>query len=70
MYANVVFFISFARLTFDWDVYLNLKVANFEFYQDLEKKCCSYLVHMEMLTCSTRDAGIVQGGYILISSVS
>jgi len=38
----------------------DLKVANFEFYQDLEKKCCSYLVHMEMLTCSTRDAGIVQ----------
>lgn len=23
-----------------------LKSANYEFYQDLEKKCCSYLLHM------------------------
>ena len=24
----------------------DLKNANYEFYQDLEKKCCSYLLHM------------------------
>ena len=65
-----VFFISFARLIFDWDVYLNFKVANFEFYEDLEKKCCSYLVHLEMLTYSARDADVVQGGYMLISFVT
>ena len=65
-----VFFISFARLIFDWDVYLNFKVANFEFYEDLEKKCCSYLVHLEMLAYSARDADVVQGDYMLISFVS
>ena len=33
----------------------DLKNANYEFYQDLEKQCCSYLLHMTFPRCPVDD---------------
>eukprot|EP00795_Rhopilema_esculentum_P006867 gene6867-12467_t len=44
----------------------DLKVANYEFYQELERKCCSYLVHLRLPTHEMDEAAIAkekQGGY-------
>lgn len=36
----------------------DLKMANYDFYQDLEKKCCSYLIHIKMLSFPIDDPSV------------